>query len=96
MGCYFGGHTIARHGFQTYEVQGVEFYQLGQGGEIGHYPVHFHLARKTTGIVSTPPHNDFVKDSSIWDSTTRWIVVHGTQDVTLARNVGYESIGRCA
>ena len=24
---------------------------------------------------------------------TRWIVLHGTQDVTLARNVGYKSIG---
>jgi len=37
--------------------------------------------------------NAFVKDSSIWDSMTRWIVIHGTQDITLARNVGYESIG---
>ena len=24
---------------------------------------------------------------------TRWIVLHGTQDVTLARNVGYLSVG---
>src|SRR5260370_34275083 len=24
---------------------------------------------------------------------TRWYVIHGTQEVTLARNVGYESIG---
>jgi hypothetical protein len=91
MGCYFGGHTIARQGFQTYEVQGVEFYQMGEGGKIGHYPLHFHLARKTAG--TSPAHNAFIKDSSIWDSMTRWIVVHGTQDVTLARNVGYESIG---
>ena len=53
--------------------------------------MHFHLARKTAGTSSA--HNAFVKDSSIWDSMTRWIVVHGTQDVTLARNVGYESIG---
>ena len=91
LGCYFGGHTIVRQGFQTYQVQGVEFYQLGQGGKIGHYPVHFHLARKTGR--TDPTQNAFVKDSSIWDSMTRWIVIHGTQDVTLARNVGYESIG---
>ena len=28
---YFGGHTIVRQGFLSYQVQGVEFYQLGQG-----------------------------------------------------------------
>ncbi len=44
-GNYFGGHTLVREGFANYEVQGVEFYQLGQGGIIGHYPVHFHMAR---------------------------------------------------
>ena len=39
------------------------------------------------------PPNTFVKDSSIWDSMTRFIVVHATQGVLLARNVGYRSIG---
>ncbi len=83
---YFGGHTITRQGFQSYQVQGVEFYQLGQGGLKGHYPVHFHMARKT-------PAGTYVKDSSVWDSMTRWITLHSTQGVTLARNVGYKSIG---
>jgi G8 domain len=85
-GYFFGGHMIVRQGFKTFQVQGVEFYQMGQGGRLGHYPVHFHHARKT-------PPDTFVKDSSIHDSMTRWIVLHGTQDVTLARNVGYKSIG---
>jgi hypothetical protein len=83
---FFGGHTIARQGFMSFQVQGVEFRQLGQGGRLGHYPIHFHLARQT-------PPNTFVKDSSINESMTRWITVHGTQGVTLARNVGYLSIG---
>lgn len=85
-GYHFGGHLVARQGFRTFQVQGVEFYQLGQGGRLGHYPVHFHHARRT-------PRDTFVMDSSIHDSMTRWIVLHGTQDVTLARNVGYRSIG---
>jgi cell migration-inducing and hyaluronan-binding protein len=85
-GYYFGGHTIVRQGFQTYQIQGVEFRQLGQGGDIMHYPVHFHMDRKT-------PDQTYVKDSSIWDSMTRWIVIHATQGVLLARNVGYKSIG---
>jgi hypothetical protein len=85
-GYYFGGHVVARQGFKTFQVQGVEFYQLGQGGKLGHYPIHFDHARRTTP-------GTFVRDSSIRDSMTRWIVLHGTQDVTLERNVGYKSIG---
>ena len=34
-----------------------------------------------------------MKDSSINESMTRWITVHGTQGVPVARNVGYLSIG---
>jgi hypothetical protein len=83
---YFGGHTIARQGFKRFQVQGVEFKQLGQGGNIGHYPIHFHMARKT-------PAGTFVRDSSINESMTRWITIHGTQGVEFARNVGYKSIG---
>src|SRR5438034_1128118 len=32
-------------------------------------------------------------DNSINESMTRWIVLHATQDVLLARNVGWKSIG---
>ena len=53
---------------------------------MGHYSLHFHETR------ITPP-NTFVKDCSIHDSMTRWITLHATQGVTLARNVGYKSIG---
>lgn len=93
-GNYYGGHTIVRQGFLSYQVQGVEFFQLGQGGAIMHYPVHFHMARQTPitpGPLTPPP--TFVKDSSIHDSMTRWITLHATQGVRLARNVGYLSIG---
>jgi hypothetical protein len=87
-----GGTTLAREGFSNFQLQGVEFYQLGQGGLIGHYPVHFHMARS----VPQPTENylgTYVADSSIVNSMTRFITVHATQGVTLARNVGYKSIG---
>jgi hypothetical protein len=83
---YFGGHVVFRQGFTQLQIQGVEFYQFGEGGRMMHYPVHFHMARQV-------PPNTFVKDSSIWDSMTRFIVLHATQGVLLARNVGYRSIG---
>ncbi|MGH7914307.1 MAG: G8 domain-containing protein, partial [Candidatus Binataceae bacterium] len=85
-GAYFGGNVLFRQGFKAVQVQGVEFYQLGQGGRIAHYPVHFHMVRQV-------PPGTFVSDSSIWDSMNRWIVLHGTQGVTLQRDVGYLSIG---
>ncbi len=83
---YFGAHVVFRQGFTQLQIQGVELYQLGEGGRIGHYPVHFHMARQV-------PAHTFVKDSSVWDSMTRWFVLHATQGVLLARNVGYLSIG---
>jgi len=82
----FGGHTIARQGFKEFTVKGVEFFQLGQGGLLGRYATHFHLARLT-------PDGTYLKDNSVVDSMTRWVTVHGTQGVTVARNVGYWSIG---
>ena len=85
-GNYFGGHVIFRQGFKQVQVQGVEFRQLGQGGIIGRYAVHFHMARKV-------PLDTFVKDNSINESMTRWITIHGTEGVLQARNVGWKSIG---
>lgn len=80
-----GGHVMIRQGAESVEIQGAEFYQLGQGGRKGRYPVHFHLIRKSPGT--------FLKDSSIHDSMTRWVTLHGTQEITVARNVGFMSIG---
>ena len=85
-GNYFGGHVIFRQGFKQVQVQGVEFRQLGQGGIIGRYAVHFHMARKV-------PLDTFLKDNSINESMTRWITIHGTEGVLEARNVGWKSIG---
>ena len=87
--CYFGGHLMVRQGFRAAQLQGVEFKQLGQGGRIGHYPVHFHLAKSTAYTAGQA----FLKDSAVWDSMTRFATVHGTHEVTLARNVGYLSVG---
>lgn len=83
---YYGGHTIFRQGFEKIQVQGVEFYQMGQGGRLGRYPVNFRLARKT-------PSDTYLKDNSIHDSMTRWITLQGTHGVLIERNVGYKSIG---
>jgi hypothetical protein len=83
---FFGGHTVFRQGFQKIDIHGVQFSEMGQGGRIMHYPVHFHMARKT-------PAGTTIADCSVDDSMTRWYVLHATQGVTLERNVGYLSFG---
>ncbi|MEM7008481.1 MAG: hypothetical protein AAF462_05030, partial [Thermodesulfobacteriota bacterium] len=85
-GNFFGGQTMFRQGFQKVHIQGVEFYQLGQGGRKGRYPVHYHLARRV-------PDGTFARDNSIHDSMTRWVTIHGSQNIELSRNVGFMSIG---
>ncbi len=91
---YFGGHTLVRQGFKSFQLQGVELYQLGQGGRIMHYPVHFHMARKTPqAALGGKLPVTFLKDNAVWDSMTRWYTLHATQGVYMARNVGYLSIG---
>ena len=85
-GYYFGGHVVIRQGFKKLQIQGVEFAQLGQGGRMGHYPVHFHQARRV-------PDGTYIKDSVVNESMTHWYVLHSTQGVTLQRNIGYKSIG---
>jgi hypothetical protein len=85
--CYFGGHVITRQGFANFQLQGVEFDRLGQGGRLAHYPVHWHMTKSTAYT------NSFLKDSSIHDSMNRFVTVHATHNVTVARNVGFRSIG---
>ena len=93
-GNYFGGHTIVRQGFASYQVQGVRFYRLGQGGAKGRYSVHFHMLRSVPqpAMAGQPPIN-YLKDCSIDESMTRWVTIHATSGMYLARNVGYASIG---
>jgi hypothetical protein len=60
---------------------------------LGHYPVHFHMARQVPRSDSPGQADTFVKDSSVSESMTRFYTIHATDRVTLARNVGYLSIG---
>lgn len=83
---YFGGQVIVRQGVDTFQMTAVELKNMGEGGRIMHYPIHFHMDR-------TVPLNTYVVDSSIWDSMNRWITIHATGNVQIGRNVGYLSIG---
>jgi len=82
----YGAQFVARQGVKEVRIQGVEFDDMGVGGRKGHYTVHFHKARLL-------PPDTYVKDSSFNVSNTRWVVLHSTQNLTLQRDVGWQSIG---
>ena len=68
-------------------VRGVELYRMGQAGEIGRYPFHWHMVGHFG--------DSYIRDSSVHRSFNRCYTVHGTFDVTLENNVAYDAMGHC-
>jgi hypothetical protein len=85
-----GGHLMIQRYFSGVVIQGVEFEKFGQGGQIGRYPIHFHLTRDTPKIIATPV---VVNSSSIHHSFTRCVTIHATNGVTIQNNVCARTIG---
>ena len=81
----FRGHTRFLEGAKG-SISYAEFSHLGARGELGKYPIHFHMAGETIP-------GSYVKGASIWDSGNRFITVHSTQYVSLSYNIGYNAVG---
>jgi cell migration-inducing and hyaluronan-binding protein len=82
----FGGHVMAIIASKMY-VSGVEFDRMGQNMHLARYPVHWHLVGDAKG--------QYIQNSSIHDTYSRCVTVHGTNDVRVENNVTYNNIGHC-
>jgi hypothetical protein len=82
----FGGHVMAMVSSQMY-VSGVEFNRMGQNMHLARYPIHWHLVGDAKG--------QYIQNSSIHDTYSRCVTVHGTNDVRVENNVTYNNIGHC-
>lgn len=82
-----GGHVMVVAGGQAL-IDGVEFYHMGQRGELGRYPIHWHLL----GDLSR---GQYIKNSSIHETFNRCITIHGSNGVQVVNNVAYKSEGHC-
>eukprot|EP00475_Leptophrys_vorax_P009891 TRINITY_DN16587_c0_g1_i1.p1 TRINITY_DN16587_c0_g1~~TRINITY_DN16587_c0_g1_i1.p1 ORF type:complete len:885 (+),score=7.47 TRINITY_DN16587_c0_g1_i1:338-2656(+) len=60
---------------------------MGQQGNLGRYPMHFHLCQDVSGSV--------VSSCSVHDSNQRCYVVHGTWNLRLEGNLGVQTKGHC-
>ncbi len=82
----FGGHVMAIIGSKMY-VSGVEFNRMGQNMHLARYPIHWHLVGDAKG--------QYIENSSIHDTYSRCVTVHGTNYVRVENNVTYNTIGHC-
>ncbi|MBT8335687.1 MAG: transmembrane domain-containing protein [Gemmatimonadetes bacterium] len=79
-----GGHVMILAG-ATARIQGVEFVHMGQTGQLGRYPVHWHMAGDVPG--------QFIRNSSIWRSGNRCVTVHGADRLEVTGNTCYDHLG---
>eukprot|EP00884_Botryococcus_braunii_P000264 jgi/Botrbrau1/10238/Bobra.0362s0027.1 len=82
-----GGQMIVNMTQTPQFIFGVEFVNMGQQGNLGRYPVHFHLCG------SIP--KSYVFRSVVRNSLQRCYVVHGTHNMTLAQNIAWNVTGHC-
>jgi cell migration-inducing and hyaluronan-binding protein len=82
----FGGHVMAMVTSKMY-VSGVEFNRMGQNMHLARYPIHWHLVGDAKG--------QYIQNSSIHDTYSRCVTVHGTNFVRVENNVTYNTIGHC-
>jgi cell migration-inducing and hyaluronan-binding protein len=82
----FGGHMMIMQG-STARIDSAEFFRMGQLGEKGRYPVHFHMAGYMMG--------SYVNNNSIHHSHSRCLTIHGSHQVLVQNNVAYDTYGHC-
>lgn len=83
---YFGGHIMAMVGSRLY-VSGVELNRMGQNLHLARYPIHWHIGGEGQG--------QYIENSSIHDSYSRCVTVHGTNNVRVENNVTFNTVGHC-
>ena len=83
---YFGGHIMAMPGSQV-QVSGVELNRMGQHLTLARYPMHWHLIGEGQG--------QYIENSSIHDTYSRCVTVHGTNNVRVENNVTFNNVGHC-
>ena len=83
---YFGGHIMAMAGSEMY-VDSVALTRMGQHMTLARYPIHWHLIGEGQG--------QYIRNAAIYDTFSRCVTVHGTNDLQVENNVTYNTVGHC-
>lgn len=82
----FGGQIMAMDR-SVVRVENTELTQMGQAGLVRRYPLHFHMLGSAR--------SSYVRGSSLHTLYNRCLTLHGTNDVTVDRNVMSGTVGHC-
>ena len=75
-------------------IDGVELRRVGQQGKARRYPIHLHgMSYREDGTVLPDASDTFVRNSVIWNSKNRCVVIHGTNGVNIKNNICYDILG---
>lgn len=89
----FGAQVMAMEG-GIVRIDGVELRRMGQRAKQRRYPVHLHgLSYRVDGTILEDASSSFVRNSAIWNSQNRCLVVHGTNGVSIKNNICYDIVG---
>ncbi|KAK5582784.1 hypothetical protein RB653_004370 [Dictyostelium firmibasis] len=80
----FGGHVMVMGEGQ---FAGLGLIRMGQRNIKARYPLHYHLGKVLK--------NSYISDCSVTNSYYRCYTIHGTNNVTLTRNVAFDVSGHC-
>ena len=84
----FGVHLMVMNLSSQVVIDGVEFRRAGQAGVTGRYPIHWHmLSYATTGAFIGDATGHIVRNSAIWNSANRCVVLHATNGVAVQNNI---------
>ncbi|KAM6930279.1 cell surface hyaluronidase [Xenentodon cancila] len=90
----FGGHIKIFSNFSAVHLSYVELKNMGQQGQKGHYPLHFHMCGDVDqkGGYSEPT---YVDGLSIHHSFSRCLTIHATNGLLVKNTLGYDTLGHC-
>lgn len=91
----FGAHVMIMGLASKVFVDGVEFRRVGQAGAMARYPIHWHMLsyNVSDGAFLGNATGHEIRNSAIWDSAQRCVVVHGTNGVRVINNICYNIKG---
>jgi hypothetical protein len=94
QGAGFGAHIMVMGAQAKAALDGVELRRMGQGGVTARYPIHWHLmSYDASGNPLPDAAGNFIRNSAVWNSANRCVVIHATNGVQVQNNICYDIAG---
>ncbi len=74
-------------------INGIEIKRGGQAGKLGRYPFHWHMLSYEGATTLSDATGQYIRNSTVNQSTNRGIVIHGTNGTEVKNNVVYDVLG---